>query len=202
MMPRFSQGLFIGKRIKIMKISIKTITLTASLLVLSSANNVFAGTRYCYGGLFKPCVCPSSVPKSVSYHPAEPACGGDAAILLRSPYLNVYSVVVRDNQNKDRWPVNGANGCTVEQAQSKSPPNKCSVFKTQKKFTRILEKGKRERVNCLGAAGSSALFKKVQRITAKLNDVPNASTDEIRRWCIIKPECGMNLGTEVDCQKS
>ena len=185
--------------------SIRALILKSCLLSvfigISQTESAFAATKYCYGGIFKPCVCASSVPKSVSYHPSEPACGGDAAILLRSPYLNVYSVVVRDNQNKDRWPTTGANGCTPEQAQSKSPPAKCSVFKTQKKFTRVLAKGKRERVNCLGAPGSSTLFKRVQRITAKLNDVPNASTDEIRRWCIIRPECGMNLGTDVDCQK-
>ena len=176
-------------------------SLIIAALIAIFANTAEAKPRFCYGGIFKPCVCPSSVPKSVRYHPSEPACGGNAAILLRSPFLNVFSVVVRDNENKDRWPVNGANGCTPEEAQSKFPPNKCSVFKTQRKFTRLVD-GKRERVNCLGAAGNSALFKKVQRITAKLNDVPGATTDEIRRWCIIRPECGMNTGTEVDCQKA
>lgn len=159
-----------------------------------------AGTKMCFGGVFKPCICASSVPKSVRYDDEEPACGGKAAILLRAPYLNVFSVVVRDNQNKDRWPPEGANGCSKELADSKSPPNKCSVFKVQKKFTRIVN-GKRERVNCLGAKGSSSLFANVQRITAKINDVPNASTEEIKRWCIIRPHCGMNLGTEDDCTK-
>jgi hypothetical protein len=182
-----------------MKITLTTLIFSAFCLL--NATSAFAKTRFCYGGIFKPCICSSTVPKSVSYHPNEAACGGNAAILLRAPFLNVFSVVVRDNENKDRWPVTGANGCTPELAQSQFPPNRCSVFKTQRKFTRVVD-GKRERVNCLGAPGSSALFKKVQRITAKLNDVPGATTDEIRRWCIIRPECGMNLNnSEVDCQK-
>lgn len=158
--------------------------------------------KYCYGGVFKPCICASSLSKSIRYHPAEPECGGNAAVLLRAPYLSLFSVVVRDVENKDRWPPNGANGCSRELASSKSPPNRCSVFKVQKKFTRMVDNGsKRERVNCLGAPGSSSLFARVQRITAKFNDVPDSSNDQIERWCIIRPECGMNLGTDVDCKK-
>lgn len=186
---------------------IKYLSITALLLLsmnslaeTRSVRESRARTKMCYGGIFKPCICPSSVPKSVRYHAAEKACGGNAAVLLRSPYLNVFSVVVRDKENKDRWPPQGANGCTQEETDSENPPNKCSVFKVQKKFTRTVN-GKRERVNCLGAPGASSLFARVQRITAKLNDVPGASTEEIKRWCIIRPECGMNTGTDHDCKK-
>lgn len=188
-----------------MKTSRKKSLLPSGLWLLAAlfistffAVNAQAKVKYCYGGVFKPCICSSSLSKSIRYHPAEPACGGNAAILLRAPYLNLFSVVVRDNLNRDRWPVTGANGCSAELAASKSPPARCSVFKAQKRFTRIIA-GKRERVNCLGAPGNSALFARVQRITAKFNDVPDSSKDKIERWCIIRPECGMNLGTDVDC---
>lgn len=176
----------------------------AILIVLTLVlveKNANAGVRYCYGGVFKPCICASSLSKSIKYHPAEPACNGNAAILLRAPYLSLFSVVVRDNQNKDRWPPQGANGCSPELTNAKNPPNRCSVFKAQRRFTRITAEGKRERVYCLGAPGNSSLFSRVQRITAKFNDVPDSSKDQIERWCIIRPECGMNLGTDLDCKK-
>lgn len=169
--------------------------------ILQNNFTVRASSKMCHGGVFKPCLCPSSVPKSVIYHPAEESCGGNAAIILRAPYLKVYSVVVRDGLNRDRWPAEGANGCSSALANSESPPNRCSVFKVQRKFYRTVN-GKKQRVNCLGAPGASSLFSGVQRITAKLNDVPGSSTDKIIRWCIIEPECGMNTGSEVDCKKA
>lgn len=184
---------------KIDFVKLAAVGLTTLFCVINSTS-AYAAVRYCYGGAFKPCICPSSLSKSIKYHPAEPACGGNAAILLRAPYLNLFSVVVRDSLNRDRWPAQGANGCSAELANSKSPPARCSVFKAQRRFTRMIG-SKRERVNCLGAPGDSVLFSKVQRITAKFNDVPDSANDKIERWCIIRPECGMNLGTDLDCKK-
>src|SRR5688572_19091896 len=71
--------------------------------------------KYCQGGRFKPCVCPAYVHKDVSYRPTYKACGGNAAILLRGKYLAVHSVVVRDSENRDRWPATGFGGCTDEE---------------------------------------------------------------------------------------
>lgn len=198
---KISRKLDRSSRIFCVVLFVNTISFLA-LTMFAGPKEAVAKTkiRYCYGGAFKPCICASTLSKSIRYHPAEPACNGNAAILLRAPYLSLFSVVVRDNQNKDRWPPQGANGCSQELTDSKSPPARCSVFKVQRKLTRLIN-GKRERVNCLGAPGSSSLFANVQRITAKFNDVPDSFDDKIERWCIIRPECGMNLGTDVDCKK-
>ncbi len=147
--------------------------------------------RYCQGGRFKPCVCWQDVHKDVSYRPKYPACGGNAAVLTRGKYKGIFSVVVRDNQNRDRWPESGFNGCSIDTAQSVSPPASCSAFKVQKILYED-KKGQIQRVNCLGAPGTSKLFKSVVRMTAKISDAPGTTNDPLARWCLRSPTLPLN----------
>src|SRR5262249_29059447 len=76
---------------------------------------------------------------------------------------HAFSVVVRDTENRDRWPSpHGINGCSVFETIGPGP-NKCSAFKVQKKI--VTHDGV---INCLGAAGNSVLFKNVVRATVKV----------------------------------
>lgn len=146
--------------------------------------------RLCQGGLFKPCVCARDVSKSVQYRPAVKECGGKAAIILSGRYLDVFSVVVRDNQNKDRWPVQGINGCTAEERDTLGL-NKCSAFKVQKSIGVSDRSGDAE-IHCLGASGYSSLFRNVTRITAKLQDLPSSTSDPLERLCLAAPDKPLN----------
>lgn len=146
--------------------------------------------RYCSGGAFKPCVCVKDVPSVVQYRPAVAECGGKAAIVLSGKYKDVFSVVVRDKENKDRWPANGINGCTAYETNVLAL-NKCSAFKAQK-VLQIENKQGDASVHCLGASGYSKLFRRVVRITAKIADVPNSSTDPLARWCMSGPAAPLN----------
>lgn len=146
--------------------------------------------RMCHGSLFKPCVCARDVSNSVQYRPAVKECGGQAAIILSGRYLDVFSVVVRDTQNKDRWPAQGINGCS-EFERDTLGLNKCSAFKVQKTLAVSNRNGDAE-VHCLGASGYSKLFRNVQRITAKLQDKPNASDDPLERLCLVAPNKPLN----------
>lgn len=145
---------------------------------------------YCNGGVFKPCVCARDVTKLVQYRPAVRECGKKAAIILSGRYLNAFSAVVRDYENKDRWPAAGANGCTAYERDVLAL-NKCSVFKTQKVIGVENDKGDAH-VLCLGASGYSKLFSRVRRITVKLADVPNSSNDPIARLCLKGPTKPLN----------
>ena len=146
--------------------------------------------RYCQGAVFKPCVCARDVSKLAQYRPAVKECNGKAAIVLSGKYLGVFSVVVRDRENKDRWPTAGANGCTPFERDTLAL-NKCSVFKVQKIIQASDAKGE-AKVHCLGASGYSSLFSRVTRMTAKLADVPNSTNDPLVRWCIIAPDKALN----------
>lgn len=146
--------------------------------------------KYCSGGAFKPCVCPSRVTKLVQYRPSVKECNGRAAVILSGKYLNVYSVVVRDFENKDRSPPEGINGCTPFQRDVQGL-NKCSAFKVQKVIPVENADGDAE-VHCLGASGYSVLFKKVRRITAKLQDIPGTNTDPLVRLCLVGPTEPLN----------
>jgi hypothetical protein len=147
--------------------------------------------RMCRGGAFKPCVCPKDVPTLVQYRPAVSECGGDAAIILSgAKYMAIYSVVVRDWENKDRWPPQGANGCTPYQTNVLGL-NKCSVFKVQK-ILGIENEVRDAEVHCLGASGYSSLFGRVSRITAKFKDIPNSNADPLARWCLAGPSKPLN----------
>lgn len=164
--------------------------------VITSINSAYAqnqgDVRFCQGRRFKPCVCAEDVPTDVSYRPTYAGCDGNAAIITRGEYLDIFSVVVRDRENRDRWPVSGFNGCSRRLATSKFPPNRCSAFKAQKNYFQQNELGQEERVFCLGAPGTSKLFSRVTRITAKLSDVPNSSNDPLERWCLVSPTQPLN----------
>ncbi len=138
-------------------------------------------------GGFRHCVCPEDVPASIRYRPAVAECDDNAGIILDGRYTEAFSVVVRDSQNRDRWPSSGYNGCSVALANSDSPPNSCSVFKVQSEIS-LLE-GK---LYCLGASGYSDLFSDVTRITIKLGDDPNSNNDPIERFCILGPTLPLN----------
>lgn len=140
---------------------------------------------------FKPCTCWNAVPKEVSYRATYAGCGGNAAVLLRGKYLSIFSVVVRDFLNRDRWPVSGFNGCSKRLAGGANPPNKCSAYKSQKTYFTETDQGI-TRVECLGAPGTSRLMSKVTRMTAKLKDVPRSSKDPLRRWCLLSPALDLN----------
>lgn len=143
------------------------------------------GAAQCGGEFgFRRCVCAPDVPGSLRYRPALAECNGNAAAILDGEYLDAFSIVVRDSQNRDRWPAAGSGfgGCSFEVANSESPPNGCSAFKVQDKF---LIAGGTARVHCFGASGYSDLFKDVVRVTIKLTDDPNSSDDEIERLCLV-----------------
>jgi hypothetical protein len=146
--------------------------------------------RYCQGGLFKPCVCASDVPTVVQYRPSVKECGRKAAIILSGKYKDVFSVVVRDRENKDRWPPAGMNGCTPYERDVLALL-KCSAFKVQAIIPVENEAGDAE-VHCLGASGYSTLFRRVTRMTAKLADIPNSTRDPLARWCLNGPTKALN----------
>lgn len=145
---------------------------------------------YCQGGVFAPCVCAKDVSRRVQYRPSVKECGGNAAIILSGKYVDVFSVVVRDWENKDRWPVEGVNNCTAFERDTLGL-NKCSVFKVQKVIGASHPKGDAE-VHCLGASGYSPLFRRVVRITAKLQDVPGSNKDPLERLCLWGPADPLN----------
>jgi hypothetical protein len=147
-------------------------------------------TRYCNGQIFKPCVCAKDVSNLVQYRPSVKECRNRAAIILSGKYLHVFSVVVRDWLNRDRWPVEGVNNCTPYERDTLGL-NKCSVFKVQKIINVSDSEGDAE-VHCLGASGYSPLFSKVTRITAKLSDVPDSNQDPLIRWCLAGPTKPLN----------
>lgn len=147
--------------------------------------------KYCQTtGPFAKCVCPSDVPTTVQYRPAVAECSRKAGIILSGEYKDIFSVVVRDRENKDRWPLAGINGCTPYERDTLGL-NKCSAFKVQKIVPIENPAGDAE-LHCLGASGYSKLFKRVTRMTAKLSDVPNSTKDPLARWCLAKPTTPLN----------
>jgi hypothetical protein len=138
--------------------------------------------RFCRGGAFRPCVCPRDVTKLVQYRPAVRECNNNAAIILSGRYLTAYSAVVRDWENKDRWPVEGINGCSAFERDTLGL-NKCSAFKVQD-VVNVEDEAADAEIHCLGASGYSALFRRVSRITIKLRDVPGSNTDPLERLCL------------------
>ena len=146
--------------------------------------------RFCRGGAFKPCVCPRDVTKFVQYRPAVKECLGRAAIILSGKYLNAYSAVVRDYENKDRWPVSGINGCSAFERDTLGL-NKCSAFKVQD-VVLVEDPSADAEIHCLGASGYSVLFKRVSRITIKLADIPGSTNDPLVRLCLSGPTEPLN----------
>lgn len=149
-----------------------------------------ARPRYCQGGVFKPCVCPSDATKKVQYRPAVRECGNKAAIILSGRYYYAFSAVVRDHLNRDRFPLQGINGCTPHERDTLGL-NKCSAFKSQKTIKRTHKKGN-AKILCLGASGYSSIFQKVKRITVKLADDPKSGNDPLARLCIAAPDKALN----------
>lgn len=168
----------------------KTRWTVAEILNERQFREVVKKPKYCQGGLFKPCVCAKDVPSIVQYRPAVQECGGKAAIILSGKYKDVFSVVVRDRENKDRWPPQGINGCTAYERDVLALL-KCSAFKAQEVLDIEDARGDAT-VHCLGASGRSTLFKRVVRMTAKLADIPNSTADPLARWCLKGPAEPLN----------
>lgn len=148
------------------------------------------GTPKCGGeGGFARCLCPEDVPSTVRYRPAVTECNGNAAALFDGQYADIFSVVVRDSQNRDRWPASGFNGCSEALSTSESPPNRCSAFKVQDSFN---PGGGSVTVYCFGASGYSDLFSDARRLTIKLADDPNSNDDPLERFCLSGPDLPLN----------
>jgi hypothetical protein len=150
----------------------------------------------CMGNRFKPCVCAPDVTKLVQYRPSIAECGKKAGIVMSGArYINAFSVVVRDRDNRDRWPLNfpatgtGYGGCTL--AQAKAGLGKCSAFKVQKILSVKNENGNAE-VHCLGESGYHPLMKGISRMTVKLKDVPGSHEDPLERLCLYGPKKPLN----------
>jgi len=146
----------------------------------------------CQGERFKPCVCADQVTRDVQFRPSIAECGRNAGIILYGKYLSVFSIVLRDSENRDRWPAFGFNGCSKALASSDSPPASCSVFKTQKKFRVARGTADEGVLYCYGAPGYSKLMSRVVRATVKLRDIPGSSTDPLVRWCLNGPTEPLN----------
>jgi hypothetical protein len=129
------------------------------------------------GSIFKPCICAEDIPAQIKYRPSLPACGGRAAAILEGGYADSFSVVLRDSQNRDRVPAVGYNGCS--QAEADLGLSRCSAFKCQ---STIRTPG--SYTCCFGEAGNSSILAGATRMTIKLADVPNATTDPLLRLCL------------------
>lgn len=144
--------------------------------------------RMCSGHRFKPCVCAPDVTKLVQYRPSIAQCGKKAGIIMSGArYLKVFSVVVRDPDNQDRWPVSfpttgtGYGGCTL--AQAKAGLARCSAFKVQK-IIKVENQDGDAMVHCLGESGYHPLMRRISRITVKLKDIPGSHEDPLERLCL------------------
>lgn len=152
--------------------------------------------RMCHGGRFKPCVCTADVSKLVQYRPSITQCGKKAGVVLSgSRYLSSFSVVVRDAENRDRWPLSfpvnspGYGGCTL--AQAKMGYARCSAYKVQKVIKVSNDNGDAV-VHCLGESGYHPLLKGITRLTIKIADVPGTNSDPLERLCIKGPTTPLN----------
>ncbi len=157
---------------------------TISEILAEPSTGGGGGAARCGGEFgFRRCICAGDVPSYVRYRPAVVECNGNAAAILSGRLLNAFSVVVRDTQNKDRWPEAGSGygGCSFEVANAESPPNSCSAFKAQDRF--YIGGGVAE-IYCFGESGYSEIFADAARLTVKLTDDPNSSEDEIERFCL------------------
>ena len=134
--------------------------------------------------IFKPCVCYDRVPEEIKYRPAMKECGGDAAAILFGELSSSYSVVLRDNQNRDRIPASGYNNCTP--AESEKGLNKCSAFKCQKviRTSKSSAGTGSQQICCFGEAGSNRIMAGATRMTIKLRDLPNSMFDPLVRICL------------------
>ena len=165
---------------------------TISEILSEPARGGSGGAPTCGGELgFKRCVCAAQVPSYVRYRPSVLECNGNAAAILSGRLNNAFSIVIRDTQNRDRWPEAGSGfgGCSFEIANSKSPPAACSAFKAQSRFE--IGDGTTE-VYCFGASGYSPIFSDAARLTVKLTDNPFSNDDDIERYCLESPILPLN----------
>ncbi len=159
--------------------------LALSLSVVAVADDI--PDANCNESIFRPCICSAQVPAEIKYRPKLKACGGKAAAILEGDYASSFSVVLRDRLNRDRYPASGFNGCST--AQANLGLAKCSAYKCQKIMRR-----NGTYTCCFGASGSSSVLSKATRLTIKLRDVPNASTDPLMRVCLkgFNPKINLN----------
>ncbi len=149
----------------------------------------------CMGNRFKPCVCANEVTKLVQYRPSIAQCGKKAGIVMSGRYTKAFSVVVRDRDNRDRWPIEfpqtgtGYGGCT--RAQAKAGLGRCSAFKVQRIIKVKNDNGDAE-VHCLGQSGYHPLMRGISRMTIKLKDVPGSNSDPLERLCLKGPTTPLN----------
>jgi hypothetical protein len=129
------------------------------------------------GSIFKPCICADQVPSDIQYRSSLSACGGNAAAILKGGYADSFSVVLRDSQNRDRWPASGYNGCTAGEVEEGLA--KCSAFKCQKTV-----RSSDQYICCFGEPGSSSIMAGATRLTIKLADHPGSTTDPLLRLCL------------------
>lgn len=145
------------------------------------------------GSPFKPCICADKVPTTIKYRPSLAECGGKAAAILSGQFATSYSVVLRDKGNRDRWPASGYNGCTSE--ETSKGLNKCSAFKCQKilkRSTSSVTTGAQQ-ICCFGEKGTNQILGGASRLTIKLQDVPNSSSDPLVRVCLNGYKATKNL---------
>lgn len=82
---------------------------TVAEILAEPATGGAGGSPSCGGEFgFRRCICPEEVPSYVRYRPAVLECNGNAAAILSGRLNNAFSVVVRDTQNRDRWPAAGS----------------------------------------------------------------------------------------------
>lgn len=136
--------------------------------------------------IFKPCVCSQQVPRRIKYRPTLRECGGRSAAILFGEFANSFSVVLRDNQNRDRWPASGYNGCSA--IETEAGLSKCSAFKCQDvlRVNSSSAGSGTQQICCFGERASSPLMRGATRLTIKLRDVPGAGTDPLLRICLNK----------------
>lgn len=136
------------------------------------------------GSIFKPCICPEQLPAQVKYRPAVAECGGKAAAVLFGPYANSFSTVLRDKQDRDRWPASGYHRCSKREVAAGL--NKCSAFKCQKVLklaTSSVGVGAQQ-ICCFGEAGNSSILRGATRMTVKVQDIPGSTADPLLRICL------------------
>lgn len=134
--------------------------------------------------VFKPCVCNEDTPREIKYRPSMRECNGRAASVLLGTYASSYSVVLRDNQNRDRWPASGYNGCTA--AEVEAGLAKCSAFKCQavKRVNRSSAGVGPQTICCYGERGSNPIMRGATRMTIKLRNDPTSGNDPLVRVCL------------------
>ncbi len=158
-------------------------TLTLCLLLAGATTSAIAQNlpeakcKEFRGSRFKPCICAAEVPNSIQYRPTLAACGGKAAAILSGSFASAFSVVLRDKQNRDRWPAANYNGCSA--AETALGLNKCSAFKCQEVI-----KASGEQICCFGEPGTSRIMRGASRMTIKFRDIPNAGNDPLARICL------------------